>query len=92
MDDMLGGLEEILKNLENNLNRPKRKKSIKHWKACAILLENGWKCVKTDSDPDTKNAIILTWAKEDKQHRIKLSFIEQQLWLNYLTAKEKKDV
>jgi len=62
------------------------------WKYCVALAAKGWKaseCVKV-SEPDCDD-IIVTWRKEGEEEiKLRLSFTEQCLWLEYMEQKEKQ--
>lgn len=95
MTDYLKFVENIVeysKQSYKQMNRNRPKKPVTRWKYCAALLESGWKSteckvVKNSSD------LIFVWNKEgEKEINVRLSFVEQRLWLAYLerwAAKEK---
>jgi len=56
------------------------------------LAAKGWKAIEyvKVSEPDCDN-IIVTWRKEGEEEiKLRLSFTEQCLWLEYMEQKEKK--
>jgi len=83
-------LVEAAKQNYKTINRGKAKRKYDKWKACAALLAAGYtsnKCEKEDN-----NDLTFTWNKEgEKEIKVRLSFIDQQLWLEYLTLKAAKE-
>lgn len=80
--DAMSSFVEMSKQIKEN-NPYSKKIGKTNWLKCIKLLKEGWKnedCEELDNSDD----IILVWKKENKIQHIKLTFPEQQLWLEYL--------
>jgi hypothetical protein len=89
MNDLVNILDGFLKMSQTKF-RHKEPNDFKKWKQCVAFQKLGWKAVCKKED--NSDNITVTWKKEGKQDiKIRLSFIEQLLWLDYFEKKEKKD-
>ena len=79
--DLIDLIDGLIKSSQNKAI-PRDPKEFKNWKYCVALAKLGWssECKKDNSDN-----LLVIWKKEGKSDiQIKLSFIEQCLWLEYL--------
>ena len=91
MDDLINLLEGFIK-MSSAKQKPitKSPDDFTKWKQSAALPKLGWLATTCEKDVSTGD-LIVTWHKDGKEDiKIALSFIEQQLWLEYLD-KEKTD-
>ena len=80
--DAMGNFVEMSKQLKNS--NPYNKKSKKNrWLKCVRLLEDGWVGAGCEDFEDSDDLIFI-WKKDDQVQKVRLSFLEQKLWLEYL--------
>ena len=89
MDQLVDFLDGMIKQAGFNFaSGPQYRNN--RWKYCVALAKEGWKAydyqyVPTNDDDD----VIIKWKKEGKEDiAIRLSFTEQQLWIEYLEKQE----
>lgn len=80
--DAMGTFVEMSKQIKGS--NPYTKKYKKNrWLKCVRLLEDGWKNENCEDFEDSDD-IVLTWKKGEQIQQVRLSFLEQKLWLEYL--------
>ena len=85
--DLIEVLDGFIKSSQSKL-APRNPDDFIGWQQCVALSKLGWKAICQKDQAD----LIVTWQKEGKPDlHIKLSFIEQCIWLDYLEKKEKND-
>jgi hypothetical protein len=84
---MFNNTEHLRQASSQKFNVPKK------WKFCIALLERGWKPIGYEkvNDANYSEDVIVTWKKqgEKKAVKLRLSFLDQCLWFEYLSKKEK---
>lgn len=85
MTDLIKMFDEILgKARETPTNKKSNKKIFTH-KHCIAMIKLGWKaigCKKIDNEES--DGVVITWAREDNNLEMPLSFSEQCLWIKYM--------
>jgi hypothetical protein len=80
--DAMGAFVEMSKQIKGS--NPYNKKYKKNrWLKCVRLLEEGWKNEDCEDFEDSDD-LIFVWKKNDQIQKVRLSFLEQKIWLEYL--------
>ena len=90
---------DLLSIFQNMLDQTKhlrkeRKRAPIRWKYCIALAARGWRPSKYEKVADPENPssddIMVSWNKEGNKKTIKiqLTFLEQCLWLEYVSREE----
>lgn len=93
MDGIVRFVQNFVDQSVNNYSKAAPKKKVEKWKYCVALEKAGYKatCEIAEGSKD----LWFIWSKEGEEEiRVRLSFVEQQMWLNYLekrSAKEKNN-
>jgi len=93
MDGLIRFVQQFVDNSIDNHNKNTPKRKIEKWKYCVALEKAGYKaaCETIKGSGD----LLFVWNKESEEEiRVRLSFAEQQMWLNFLekrSAREKSN-
>ena len=64
----------------------------REWKKCVALSKLGWKIIKCEKLSENSSTLVIFWHKEGKEDlKVKLSFLEQSLWIDYLEKRNQDD-
>lgn len=91
IDDFLELIGGLVKQSCGTSTSSTSQSSNHRWKHCVALAARGWKAYDFEAVPSEdglQDDVIIKWKKEGVELDVKLSFTEQQLWLNYLDKKE----
>lgn len=86
---LLDTFDTLIAQAAKNHERFNKGKEQKRWKYCVALLEKGYKCTEC-LNIDGSDDLYFVWKKNEEDEReikVRLSFVEQGLWLEYLERK-----
>lgn len=90
MDGIIRFVQNFVDQSVDSYNKTSSKKKMEKWKYCVALEKAGYKatCETIEGSKD----LLFIWNKESEEEiRVRLSFAEQQLWLNYLEKRSAKE-
>lgn len=90
MDGMIRFVQRFVDGSIDNYNKHTPKRKIEKWKYCVALEKAGYKatCETIEGSKD----LLFVWNKESEEEiRVRLSFAEQQMWLNFLEKRSARE-
>ena len=85
-DNLIDVLGEMLNSAQKNSTVKPQKRN--RWRHCVALAITGWKATACKNTSDSSDDVIIKWEKNGELDiKIRLSYTEQFLWLNYMEEK-----
>lgn len=84
--------QQLINNSVSAYNERNPAPKPNRWKYCKALLEDGWVSPECYM-PEDSSDLVFVWKKEgdEREVKVRLSFVEQQLWLEFLEHKYKEE-
>ena len=84
--------QDLINRAAKNHETYNKGREAKRWKYCVALYEKGYVCTECNKIPESEDLHFI-WKKnreDEAEIKVRLSFVEQQLWLDYLERKFQK--